>query len=108
MIKRLAALLLVAGLLAGCDLGQSDSATPFPTVPPPGAEPGRSSQGDVIASGVVVSMSDAQLGFTIPGRVAAVHAALRDSRREGLFVVLGAHRVEMAAQHERRPLAPAL
>ena len=79
MYKRLVILALVAIVLAGCDLGREESPTPFPTVPPPAAEPGRScSLGGIVASGEVVAVHEAQLGFTLPGRVQEVNVALGD------------------------------
>jgi len=88
MYKRLAILVLVALVLAGCDLGREEPATPFPTVPPPAAEPGRSSsRGGVVASGEVVAVRDAQLGFTVPGRVQAVSVALGDDVEPGQVLV---------------------
>jgi HlyD family secretion protein len=88
MVKRLAGLVLVAVLLVGCDLGRTEPPTPYPTVPPPGAEPGRSSSaGTVIASGEVVAVHDAQLGFTVPGRVQAVNVALSDEVEPGQVLV---------------------
>ena len=83
MYKRWAALLLVAVLLAGCDLGRDEPPTAFPTVPPPAAEPGRSGRGGVVASGEVVAANEAQLSFTIPGRVQQVSVALGDEVESG-------------------------
>ncbi|MGD9317050.1 MAG: HlyD family efflux transporter periplasmic adaptor subunit, partial [Anaerolineae bacterium] len=79
MHKRLIILILVAVLLAGCDLGRQEATTPYPTVPPPAAAPGRSGGlGGVIASGEVVAVREAQLGFTLPGRVRDLKVALGD------------------------------
>jgi HlyD family secretion protein len=86
MGKRLAILLLVAVVLVGCDLG-GEAPTPFPTVPPPAAEPGRSSLGGVVASGEVAAVQEAQLGFTAPGRVQEVKVALGDEVEPGQVLV---------------------
>jgi HlyD family secretion protein len=88
MYKRLALLLLMAAILVGCDIGQTEPPTPYPTVPPPVTEPGRSgSLGGVIASGEVVAVQEAQLGFTVPGRVHAVNVALGDGVESGDVLV---------------------
>jgi HlyD family secretion protein len=89
MYKRLAILVLVAIVLVGCDLGREEPPTPFPTVPPPAAQPGRSSSrsGGVVASGEVVAVHDAQLSFTVPGRVQAVNVALGDDVEPGQVLV---------------------
>jgi HlyD family secretion protein len=88
MGKRLAILVLVAIVLVGCDFGGEEPPTPFPTVPAPAAEPGRSSSlGGVVASGEVVAVHDAQLGFTIPGRVKEVNVALGDEVEQDQVLV---------------------
>jgi HlyD family secretion protein len=88
MYKRLVLLVLVAVVLAGCDLGRQESPTPYPTVPAPAAEPGRSGGlGGVIASGEVVALQEAQLGFTIPGRVQEANVALGDDVELGQVLV---------------------
>jgi HlyD family secretion protein len=86
MGKRLASLILVAIVLAGCKLG-GEEPTPFPTVPVPAAEPGRGSLGGVVASGEVVAVQEAQLGFTVPGRVQEVNVALGDEVESGQVLV---------------------
>jgi HlyD family secretion protein len=78
MYKRLAILVLAAIILVGCDLGREEPPTPFPTVPAPAAEPGRSSRGGVAASGEIVAAQQADLSFTVPGRVQEVNVALGD------------------------------
>jgi HlyD family secretion protein len=87
MKKRLAVFLLVAVVLTGCDIGGRESPTPVPTVPPPAVEPGRTSRGGVVASGEVVAVHDAQLSFTVPGRVEAVNVALGDDVEPGQVLV---------------------
>ncbi len=88
MYKRLGLLVLAAVLLVGCDLGRQGSPTPYPTVPAPAAEPGRSGGlGGVIASGEVVAVQEAQLGFTVPGRVKDVPVALGDDVEAGQMLV---------------------
>ncbi|HSR33801.1 MAG TPA: HlyD family efflux transporter periplasmic adaptor subunit, partial [Anaerolineae bacterium] len=88
MGKQWVILLLVALVLVSCDLGREEPPTPFPTVPPPAAEPSRSGGlGGVIASGEVVAVHEAQLGFTIPGRVQEVNIALGDDVEPGQVLV---------------------
>ena len=88
MYKRLGLLVLAAVLLVGCDLGRQGSPTPFPTVPAPAAVPGRSGGlGGVIASGEVVAVQEAQLGFTVPGRVKDVPVALGGDVEAGQMLV---------------------
>jgi len=103
MYKRLVMLILVAIVLVGCDLGREEPPTPFSTVPPPAAEPGRSSSlGGVIASGEVVAMHDAQLSFTVPGRVQEVNVALGDDVEPGqvLATLETANQEALVAQAE--------
>jgi HlyD family secretion protein len=103
MYKRLVMLILVAIVLVGCDLGREEPPTPFSTVPPPATEPGRSSSlGGVIASGEVVAMHDAQLSFTVPGRVQEVNVALGDDVEPGqvLATLETANQEALVAQAE--------
>ena len=79
MGKRCIILLLVAIALAGCDLGREESPTAVPTVPLQSAVPGLGSLSGVIASGQVVAVDQAQLSFTVPGRVQRVDVALEDA-----------------------------
>jgi HlyD family secretion protein len=81
-----ALLVLVAMVLAGCDFGREEP-TPVPTVPPPVVEPGRSSRGGVVASGEIVAAREAELGFTVPGRVQRVDVALGDKVQPGDVIV---------------------
>jgi HlyD family secretion protein len=76
-------LVMVSTVLVGCDIGRDEPPTPFPTVPAPAAEPGRSSRGGVVASGEVVAAQQADLSFTIPGRVQEVNVALGDDVEPG-------------------------
>jgi HlyD family secretion protein len=87
MGKQLIIFLLLAMVLAGCDFGGEEPPTPFPTVPPPVSEPGRSSRGGVIASGEIVAAHQAQLSFTVPGRVQRVDVALGDDVEPGQVLV---------------------
>jgi HlyD family secretion protein len=67
-------------------LGREEQPTPVATVPLPAIEPGRSS-GGVIASGEIVAMHDAQLSFTVPGRVQDLNVALGDDVEPGEVLV---------------------
>ncbi len=89
-------LVVVSTILAGCDLGREAPPTPFPTVPSPATEPGRGSGlGGAVASGQVVAAQQADLSFTIPGRVQQVDVALGDRVQPGdLLVALGTASLE--------------
>ena len=87
MGKRLAVFVLVTIMLVGCDLGREEPPTPVPTVPLPAAEPVRSSLGGVVASGEIVATQEAQLSFTVPGRVQRVDVALGDDVEPGEVLV---------------------
>jgi HlyD family secretion protein len=76
-------LVIISTVLVGCDIGRGEAPTPFPTVPAPAAEPGRSSRGGVVASGEVVAAQQADLSFTVPGRVREVNVALGDAVEPG-------------------------
>jgi HlyD family secretion protein len=87
MYRRLAILMLVAMVLAGCDIGREEPPTPVATAPLPAVEPGRSSRGGVIASGEIVAAHQAQLSFTVPGRVQRVDVVLGDDVEPGQVLV---------------------
>jgi multidrug resistance efflux pump len=98
-----ALLVLVAIVLVGCDIGREEPPTPFPTVPVPAAEPGRSSSlGGVVASGEIVAARDAVLSFTVPGRVQAVNVVLGDEVQPGdlLATLETANQEALVAQAE--------
>jgi HlyD family secretion protein len=79
--------LLVAVVLVGCDLGPDKPPTPLPTVSLQAVEPGRSGGGVVVASGEIVAEQQANLSFTIAGRVQRVDAALGDDVEPGQVLV---------------------
>ena len=83
----LALLLLEAILLAGCAFGREEPATPIPTVPPPVIESGPSSRGGIVASGEIVAAREADLSFTVAGRVQQVDVALGDEVQAGDLLV---------------------
>jgi len=78
---------MVSTVLGGCDIGRDEPPTPIATVPPPAAESPRTRGGDVVASGEVVAARDANLSFTIPGRVQQVDVAMGDSVQPGDLLV---------------------
>jgi multidrug resistance efflux pump len=102
-----ALLVLVAAVLVGCDLRRDEPSTPVPTVPPPVVEPDRSSRGGVVASGEIVAARDADLSFTVPGRVQRVDVALGDQvQPNDVLVTLETASLEaQAAQAEAAVLA---
>jgi HlyD family secretion protein len=65
-------------------------------------EPGRSSLGGVVASGEIVAVHDAQLSFTVPGRVQDVNVALGDDAEPGqvLATLETANQEALVAQAE--------
>ena len=87
MYKRWAIFVLAAVMLVGCDFGREQPPTPVATAPLPAVEPGRSSRGVVVASGEIVAALEAQLSFTIPGRVQGVDVALGDDIEPGQVLV---------------------
>jgi HlyD family secretion protein len=107
MGKRWAIFVLVVIVLVGCDFGREEPPTPLPTIPPPAAEPGRTSRGGVVASGEIVAGREADLSFTDPGRVQRVDVALGDEVQPGdLLVTLETASLEaQVAQVEAAVLA---
>jgi HlyD family secretion protein len=79
--------LMVSTLLVGCDIGRDEPPTPIATVSLPAAVSPRTGGGDVVASGEVVAARDANLSFTIPGRVQQVDVAMGDTVQPGDLLV---------------------
>jgi HlyD family secretion protein len=80
-------LVMVSTVLVGCDIGRDEPPTPIATVPLPAAVSPRTGGGDVVASGEVVAARDANLSFTIPGRVQQVDVAMGDTVQLGDLLV---------------------
>jgi HlyD family secretion protein len=74
---------LSAALLAGCSLGQEAQPTPVATAPPAGNNPRPLGGGGVHASGEIVPAQEAQLSFTLPGRVQSVSVQVNGHVRAG-------------------------
>ena len=80
-------LVVLAGVLVGCDLGREKPPTPVPPTPLPTADVRRGSSGGVTASGEIVPAHEARLSFTIPGRVQRVAVAVGDEVQPGEVLV---------------------
>jgi len=73
--------------LAGCGSGPAEQPTPVATAPPAATDVRPSGGNGVVASGKIISTREAQLSFTIPGRVARVDVALGDEVQPGDVLV---------------------
>jgi multidrug efflux pump subunit AcrA (membrane-fusion protein) len=77
---------LVAALTA-CGGAQRATPTPVATTPTEATGGGLFSAGSVVASGVVAPAQEAQLGFTLAGRVQSVAVAVGDQVQPGTLLV---------------------
>jgi multidrug efflux pump subunit AcrA (membrane-fusion protein) len=77
----------LAIMLVACGGAQRTTPAPIATAPTETAAGGLFSAGDVIASGVVAPAQEAQLGFTLAGRVQTALVAVGDQVQPGTVLV---------------------
>jgi len=80
-------ILLIATVLAACGDARRATPTPVAAAPTETSAGGFFSTGDVTASGVVAPLQEAELSFTLAGRVQIVAVAVGDQVKQGAVLV---------------------